>query len=88
MIDVDIQIGDAIFLNLLADELKRARRMHPTTQSNLHEGYAVLLEEVDEFKAQVWKKDKDRDLENTLHELVSVAAMACRAAVDNGLVKS
>lgn len=69
------------FKALVAAELKKARGGH-AKQHSLHEGFAVLLEEVDEFKAEVWKKSKNRDLQKTLAELVQIAAMAQRTAED------
>lgn len=47
-----------------------------------HEGYAVLLEEVDELKAHVWMKQGKRDLEAMRKEAIQVAAMALRFAHD------
>lgn len=35
---------------LVKEELKRAREKFPRNQSSAHEGYAVLLEEVEEMK--------------------------------------
>lgn len=49
--------------------------------NSAHEGYAVLLEEVDELKAHVWMKQKNRDLAAMRKEAIQVAAMAvCFAA--------
>jgi hypothetical protein len=48
------------FLRQVEQEVNRARRKHPPLHS-LHEAYAVLLEEVDEFKAQVWQQAAARD---------------------------
>ncbi len=50
--------------------------------NSLHEGYAVLLEEVDELWDEVKKKQNGRDYERVYRELVQVAAMATRLAVD------
>jgi len=60
-------------------ELQRARSLH-AAQKSLHEGYAVLLEEVDE----VWDEIKQRhpDLPALRKELIQVAAMAMRTIVD------
>lgn len=48
--------------------------------NSAHEGYAVMLEEVDELKAHVWTKQKLRDLEAMRKEAIQVAAMALRIA--------
>lgn len=60
-------------------ELVRAKELHADMHS-AHEGYAVILEELDELKAEVWKRNKDVNLmrEEALH----VAAMALRFIVD------
>ena len=67
------------FARLVKDELERARMNHAPMNS-LHEGYAVLLEEVDEF----WDEVKLRKpmLGRTLSELIQVAAMAQKIAED------
>lgn len=43
---------------------------------SLHEGFAVLLEEVDELKVWVWKNQKKRDYSEVRKEAMQVAAMA------------
>lgn len=63
-------------------ELDRARTLHPTPQNSAHEGFAVLLEEVDELKAHVWAKQSKRDLAEMRKEAVQVAAMAARFVVE------
>lgn len=63
-------------------ELLRARMKHPRGMNSAHEGYAVLLEEVDEVKDEVFHGKDKRKLRA---ELVQVAAMAQRMAEDLGL---
>lgn len=46
--------------------------------NSAHEGYAVLLEEVDELKEHVWTNQKRRDLKAMRKEAIQVAAMAIR----------
>lgn len=67
------------FQECVADELARARAKHGAVHG-LHEGYAVLLEEVDEFWDEVKKKTPDKA--NAYLELVQIAAMAQKIAED------
>lgn len=67
-------------------ECSRAEDIHAPINS-LHEGYAVILEELDEFWEQVRLKAEQRSPEAVLQELVQVAAMAARTAVNCGVVK-
>lgn len=46
--------------------------------NSAHEGYAVLLEEVDELKEHVWTNQKRRDPSAMRKEAIQVAAMAVR----------
>ncbi len=61
-------------------ELVRALRYPP--MNSPHEGYAVLLEEVDELWAEVKVKQGQRDLVKLRYEATQVAAMALRFIVD------
>lgn len=71
------------FLAAVARECDRARRKHPTPIRSLHEGFAIILEEVDELKAEVWHQQNNQHALYT--ELVQVAAMCLRMAADCGL---
>lgn len=51
-----------------------------------HEAYAVILEELDEFWAEVCKRRENRDRVAMLKELIQIGAMAQRAAEDIGLL--
>ena len=62
-------------------ELANARAIHPDLAS-AHEGYAVILEELDEFWEEVRKRKKERDKTRMYEELVQIAAMAQRTAED------
>lgn len=76
----DLSQEDNIFIDM-CEELDRATEQHGKMNS-AHEAYAVILEELDEFKAEVWKKSKDRDRKNMRKELIQVGAMCARAVID------
>jgi hypothetical protein len=69
----------AHFWQAAAAELDRARQQHPPIHS-AHEGYAVLLEEVEEFWLGV--KAQQPDPAAMRAELLQIAAMAARVATD------
>ena len=75
-------IQDAIALNDVATELQRARRLFGGTFASAHEGYAVILEELDELKEFVFEKRETRNRRKMRAEAVQVAAMALRFAFD------
>lgn len=63
-------------------EINRARQKHAPIHS-LHEGYAVLLEEVDELWERVKMQNTDHEGDTpTYRELVQIGAMAQRIAED------
>lgn len=70
-----------VFLNEVADEAQMGREKWGEFNS-AHEGFAVLLEEVDELKAHVWTNQKKRDLQAMRKEALQVAAMATRFAME------
>jgi hypothetical protein len=64
---------------LVKQELGEAMMKYPPMHS-FHEGYAIILEEVRELEAEVFKKHSScEDIEK---ELVQVAAMAIRALIE------
>lgn len=65
------------FLDELCTAIVRFQKFH-----SAHEGYAVILEELDELKAEVWKNGKVRDREKLRAEARQVAAMALRFMID------
>ncbi len=75
------------FAFLQEAELKRARRLHPKITNSYHEGYAVILEEVDELWDEVKRKTSERDPNAAREELVQIAAMCQKMAEDLGLME-
>lgn len=63
-------------------EAVAAHAAWPKSSSSAHEGYAVLLEELDELWDHVKTKQSKRDLSEMRKEAIQVAAMALRFAVD------
>lgn len=63
-------------LNDIESEVYRAKAKHTEDFHSQHEGYAVLLEEVDELWDEVKKKVHDKKL--IREEAMQVAAMAIR----------
>jgi hypothetical protein len=80
-------LKDVCALQAVNTELRRARELHQSPIHNVAEGYAIILEELDEFWDEVKHKPKNRVPEDLAKELVQVAAMACRTLVDCDLVK-
>lgn len=76
--------GRSAFADSVADELGRAMAAHPPIAS-IHEGFAVLLEEVDELWELVRRRAADRRALDVRRELVQIAAMAQRIAQDLGI---
>lgn len=64
-----------------AGEAVRAAGLHAPCNS-AHEGYAVILEELDELKAHVWMNQKKRDISEMRKEAIQVAAMALKFVHD------
>ena len=71
----------------VGDELKDATKKHGPF-SSLHEAYAVILEELDEFWEEVRKKAHERTYGRMFKELIQVAAMAVRAVGDLNLLRA
>lgn len=68
-----------VVLAAVDQEITKAESQWPPFNS-AHEGFAVILEEVDELKEHVWTNQKRRDLEAMRKEAIQVAAMAVRFA--------
>ncbi len=63
-------------------EVFRAKFIWPRNFASAHEGYAVVLEEMDELKAHVWAKQSERDLVEMRKEAIQAAAMLLRFAAE------
>lgn len=70
------------FAKLVKNELAEARAKYPRPMNSAHEGYATILEEVDELWDEVRAKQGDRDPKKMVAELVQIAAMCQRMAED------
>jgi hypothetical protein len=68
-------------LKAIGQEVMRARGKFAPFNS-AHEGYAVLLEEVDELWAEVRRNQRSRDVQKMRTEAIQVAAMAIRFLTD------
>ncbi|MDR3586289.1 MAG: hypothetical protein P4L59_13365 [Desulfosporosinus sp.] len=61
---------------LLIKELRRANRIYGTSFASSHEGYAVMLEELDELFEEIRQKHPDK--ERLREEAIQVGAMAMK----------
>ena len=78
MSDIDLRLDRAEkVLALVMEEVTRASQKYGSFNSS-HEGYAILLEEVDEM----WDDIKRNRNEHAGDEAIQVAAMAVRFLVD------
>ena len=68
-------------LRQIGDEVAKAENLHAPINS-AHEGYSVILEELDEFWEQVRLKRANRDPEKMRQELIETAAMCVRTIRD------
>lgn len=75
-----VKVGDK-FPKAVRNELIRAYTTHGPIRS-LHEGYAVILEEMDEAWDEIKKKSSKRDMNNLLREFVQIGAMAQKISED------
>lgn len=77
----DIKLAFSPFLGAMMQEMQRAQLDFPPMHS-LHEAYAILKEEVDEFWDEVKLKPALRNQDALIKELVQVATMAWRTVYD------
>lgn len=76
---------NSTFAQLMDEETTRVRSRKAPVKS-WHEGYGLIAEEFDEFWDEVKKKSEKRDRDNALKELVQIAALCQRIAIDLALV--
>lgn len=69
------------FDKLVKKEITKARKKHGK-QNSIHEGFAILLEEVDEFWEHVRAKSHQRNYAELLKELVQIGSCAQKTAED------
>jgi NTP pyrophosphatase (non-canonical NTP hydrolase) len=69
-----------IALNKINEEFIKAEKKHPPFTS-AHEGYGVLMEEVEELFEEIRKREENRDYEAMAEEAAHVAAVAMRLIV-------
>lgn len=72
---------DVDAINEVCEELLRAEANYPAMAS-FHEGYAVILEELEELWDEIKQKPTARNKDLMRAEAVQVAAMAVRFIVD------
>lgn len=65
-----------IVTSLMVKELERANRIYGTSFTSPHEGYAVMLEEMDELFDEIRKKHPDID--RMREEAIQIGAMAIK----------
>ena len=68
----------------ISTEVERSATLHPNLH-NMHEGLAVIWEEFEEFKTEVflYNPPKNRDTrEKARAELIQLAAMCVRTIID------
>lgn len=65
----------------VSQELNRAMSMHKPMNS-AHEGYAIILEELDELWKEIKKKEYERNIDRMREEAMHVAAMGIRFMID------
>lgn len=79
---VAITHGDLLTVALSEVVAELTAAMVWPAMNSAHEGYGVLLEEVDELWLHVKTKQKNRDLGAMRKEAIQVAAMAVRFAIE------
>lgn len=81
---ISLPVSDKKLIRILqeiTDEFLKASKNYGAF-TNAHEGYAVLLEEVDELWDEVKKRPDIRNDDKLRHEATQIAAMAIRFIYD------
>jgi hypothetical protein len=73
--------ADQMFDQIVSDEYHHAVDAFGADFASDHEAFAVLLEEVEEIKAWVWKKRNDRDRRAMIEELAQISAVCKKWAL-------
>lgn len=83
-LSVPLPVAHAVALKDIGEEVARAMQLWPasTPFNTAHEGFAIINEEFDELKEQVWMNQRKRDLPKMRKEAIQVAAMALRMAAE------
>lgn len=71
-------------LDEVLKEWEQARGLHKPMNS-AHEAYGIILEELEKFWIEVRRKQAVRHSVQMKHELIQIAAIACRTIQDLGL---
>jgi hypothetical protein len=74
-------VDKTLALRLIKEEHDRAIEKFPQF-NNAHEGLAVIMEEFEELKEQVFMKQANYDIDKMRKEATQVGAMALRFMVD------
>lgn len=83
----DTEERAALIFDFLADvreEYAKVTEKHGPTYASVHEGWAIMFEEVDELWEEARKKSKNRDFVNMREECVQIASCALKFALSFG----
>lgn len=75
-ITVPVHMADALLL--IAQEVDRAQRLHPTPMRSTHEGLGIIQEEFHEFRDEVYADN----MQAALKEVKQTGAMCLRYLID------